>query len=100
MSEPNDVVEVRICKCGVASVFPGHVGMATFPFTLTRISTNEATRYGTFSVDETSCDGDTANTDAMLTADGHYGDILCIPPAGNALVKVCKSAEAIEERTR
>lgn len=67
-------------------------------FKMARTLCNYAARYGTFG-DRVSKEGDTANTDAIVTADGRYGDILCTHGAGEAGFCVCCSAETIHEGT-
>lgn len=78
--------------CGVHFLMSGHWG----PFKLSRILSNEATRYGTLDM-IISVDGDTRNTDTIVHADGAYGDMNVMPPAGEADDEVCSSAECICE---
>lgn len=77
---------------GVHFSVSGHWG----PFKLTRMSANEATRYGTLDV-WFSEDGDSAKTDAIVPKNGAYGDNRGMPVRGMSDEDLWSSLECMKE---
>lgn len=87
ISYPDRAVEEPTCDYGVTLMpknpFNFH---GEFPFVSTRILTNDAAAYGTFSEKDASKDGDTTLTDRGISPEGPNGDSRHIPVAGETIL--------------